>query len=219
MRQMRKGMTLLALAAVLLLAAAACGGKAAAIPTVTIGAADYSFVLPDSIPGGLTRLVLDNKGKEAHHAQFTRLNPGVTLAQFQAALPQGPSASFPLVTFTGGPGPVGPGGKSEVVVELTAGQYALLCFLPSPDGVRHLAKGMVKPLTVTAAPAGRPAESAAQATVELKDFAFAGVPELKAGKTTLKVINGGKEPHEMAVLRAKGVPAAKVLEILSAPPG
>jgi uncharacterized cupredoxin-like copper-binding protein len=210
---------LLALSAVVL-AVVACGGKGAAIPTVSIGAADYSFTLPDSIPGGLTQLQFTNTGKEAHHAQFARLNDGVTLQQFQAALKQGPPAIFPLITFQGGPAPLVSGGKAEAVVDLPAGQYVLLCFIPSPDGVPHLAKGMVKPLTVTAAPAKQPAKPTVKGTVDLADFAFGALPgNIAAGKTNLAVVNKGKEPHEMLVLRLKGVPAAQLIQALSAPPG
>jgi uncharacterized cupredoxin-like copper-binding protein len=198
----------------------ACGGKAAAIPTVSIGAADFSFALPDIIAGGLTRLELTNSGKEAHHAQFARLNDGVTLQQFLAALPQGPPAIFPLIAFQGGAAPLEAGGKAEAVVDLPTGQYVLLCFIPSPDGVPHLAKGMVKPLTVTAAPAKQPAKPAVKGTVDLLDFAFGALPgNVSAGKTTLAVVNKGKEVHEMGVLKLKGVPAAQVIQALSAPPG
>jgi uncharacterized cupredoxin-like copper-binding protein len=218
---MHKGMTLLVLAAVALAAVVvACGGKGAAIPTVFIGAADYSFTLPDSIPGGLTHLQFTNTGKEPHHAQFARLNDGVSLQQFQAALQKGPEGAFPLITFQAGAPAIEAGKKSEAVVNLTAGQYMLLCFIPSPDGVPHLAKGMVKPLTVTAAPAKQPAKPAAKGAVDLLDFAFGTLPgNVSAGKTTLAVVNKGKEVHEMGVLKLKGVPAAQVIQALSAPPG
>jgi uncharacterized cupredoxin-like copper-binding protein len=217
MGQVRWAIILPALVAMLL--AAACGGKAA-IPTVSIGAADYSFALPDSIPGGLTRLQLTNTGKEGHQAQFARLNDGVTLQQFLAALPQGEAAAFPLITFKGGAPPIEPGKQAEAVVDLPVGQYVLLCFIPSPDGVPHLAKGMVRPLTVTAAPAKQPAKPAVKGTVDLQDFAFGALPgDITAGKTGLAVVNKGKEPHEMLVLKLKGVPAAQVVQALSAPPG
>lgn len=219
MVQISRALMLLALSAVVL-AVVACGGKAAAIPTVSIGAADYSFALPDSIPGGLTRLQLTNTGKEAHHAQFARLNDGVTLQQFLAALPQGEAAAFPLITFQGGPGPIEPGKQAEAVVDLPIGQYVLLCFIPSPDGVPHLAKGMVRPLTVTAAPTKQPAKPAVKGTVDLQDFAFGALPSnMAVGKTGLAVVNKGKEPHELVVLKLKGVAAAQVVQALSAPPG
>ncbi|MBI2935460.1 MAG: hypothetical protein HYY31_01405 [Chloroflexi bacterium] len=75
-----------ALGLVALLAFAACGEKEVATPEVSIKAADYSFALPDSVAGGITRIRLDNTGKESHHAAFARLNDGVTFQQFQGTL-------------------------------------------------------------------------------------------------------------------------------------
>jgi hypothetical protein len=88
MVRVRRALILLAFSATMAVAMA-CGAAAPAIPTVAIGAADYSFTAPDGISGGLTRLQLTNTGKEAHHAQLVRLNDGVTVQQFQAALQQG----------------------------------------------------------------------------------------------------------------------------------
>lgn len=211
---------LLALASLLAfaLALAACGGGSATIPTVSVEAADFSFALPDSVAGGRTRVLLANKGKESHHVQFLRLNEGVTMAQFEAALRQNPEGALALVALEGGAGSVGPGDQSEAVVDLQPGQYAVVCFIPSPDGVPHLAKGMIKPLTVGGAAAKQPREPKSVATVSMTDFGFSQLENLRADKATLKVVNKGQEPHEMGVLRLKGVPAAQVKQMLSAPP-
>jgi hypothetical protein len=211
------------------LLAVACGGEEIPIPAVAIGAADYSFALPDSIPGGLTRLQLTNNGKEEHHAQIFRLNDGVTLPQFQGAFQgifqapperQGEATgrALALISLAGGPGTAVPGGKSEAVVDLKAGQHVLVCFVESPDRAPHVAKGMLKTLTVTAAPAKQPALPQAKATVSLNDFAFTGLPSLSSGKVTLQVTNNGKQPHEMPVVRLKGITGAQLKQILSAPP-
>lgn len=223
---------LVAVGAVLgaVLVGAACGEKEIPIPTVAIGAADYSFALPDSIPGGLTRLQLTNNGKEEHHAQIFRLNDGVTLPQFQGALQsifqapperQGEAVgkALALISLAGGPGTAAPGGKSEAVVDLKQGQHVLVCFVPSPDGAPHVAKGMLKTLTVTAAPAKQPSPPEAKGVVTMNDFAFTGVPSFSSGKVTLKVVNNGKQPHEMPVVRLnKGITGAQLRQILSAPP-
>ena len=163
--------------------------------------------------------------------QVVKLNQGVSQQQFQETLqetlqafPQEGEAAlgriFQVVAFTGGPSGIGPGGQSEAVVDLQAGDYVLLCFIAGADGIPHLAKGMVQPLTVTEPPSDRPAEPEALATVGLDDFAFAGVPTtLPEGRTTLKVTNQGQEPHEMTLLRLEGINAQQALEILTAPPG
>ena len=214
-----------------LLASAACGGEEPSIPIVGVTAADFSFSLPDTIAGGLVRFQLTNSGQDSHHMQVVKLNQGVSQQQFQGplqgtlqAIPQEGEAAlgrlFQIVTFTGGPSGIGPGGESEAMVDLQAGDYALLCFIAGADGIPHLAKGMVKPLTVTAPSSDRPVEPAAPVTVGLDDFAFTGVPvNLSAGRTTLKVTNQGQEPHEMTVFRLEGVSAQQALEIVTTPPG
>jgi hypothetical protein len=37
------------------------------------------------------------------------------------------------------------------LVNLPAGKYTLLCFIPGPDGAPHAAHGMISPFEVTAA--------------------------------------------------------------------
>jgi hypothetical protein len=170
-----------------------------------IGAREYAFDFNDKIDGGLVRLRLENKGRETHQAQVVRLNDGVTQAQFQAAL-QNPDERVVLsmISLAGGPNAVDAGGKQTTVSDLRAGQYALLCFVESDDGVPHLAKGMVKPFEVTA-----PAQAAsanppqAKANITLVDSSFLGTESIGSGKTTVQVTNGGPQPHEMTIIRLK----------------
>ncbi|MBI4339950.1 MAG: hypothetical protein HY680_08360 [Chloroflexi bacterium] len=230
MTQFKRTMLLVGLALVAAAAVMGCSSTPA-VPVVSLAASDYGFSAPASVPGGLTRLSMTNKGKEDHHAQLLRLNDGVTQAQFQStlqdalkAVPQEGEAAlfriFGIVTFTGGPSTAMPGKTNEALANLATGEYVLVCFIAGQDGVPHLAKGMVQPLTVTAAPAKAPAAPASAATVKLNDFAFVGAPAtLSKGKSTIKVENSGKEPHEMAVFRLKGINAGQLREILTAPPG
>jgi hypothetical protein len=85
-------------------------------------------------------------------------------------------AIFQVATAAGGPSVINPGLKTSVILDLAEGQYALACFLPSSDGVPHLAKGMVSALEVTAAPDDAVEVPAQVASVTLKDFSFTGVP-------------------------------------------
>ncbi|MBI3953597.1 MAG: hypothetical protein HY330_03705, partial [Chloroflexi bacterium] len=205
----------MATALVAVLALSTCGRAALAIPTVSVGAGDFSFNLVDSIPAGRTRVQLTNNGKEGHHAQLLRLNQGVTLDRFRAALRQGFEAWLPLVTLEGGPAGVAPGGKSEAMVNLQPGQYMVVCLESGPDHVPHLFKGMIKPLTVTAAPAAQPPEPKAEGTVAMSDFEFGPLSSLKASQVTLKVVNKGREAHELVVLRLKGISAAEANQVLT----
>lgn len=172
------------------------------LPRVTIKTADFSFEAPAQIEAGLVSITLENDGQEPHHAQLVRLNDGVTVEQFQTALQQNPDEAFMLVTWAGGPGIIDPGGRQEVMVELTAGQYVLLCFVPSHDGLPHLAKGMVRPIEVVA-PADQVAapELKADVTVKLLDFSFTLPPQTKAGPQVWQVINEGEQIHEIALIK------------------
>jgi hypothetical protein len=202
--------------------------RAPGIPDVTITATDFAFGLPDSIPGGLVRVHFVNNGQEPHHAQFVRLNDGVSAQQFdsvldavfQAVPTEGDAAFgrlFQVATLAGGPAIIGPGGQEEVVTDLAPGDYRVYCFFALPGEPPHIMKGMGKALVVTA-PAGRqPAAPVADARVELKDFAFE-IPALKAGRTVLEVTNAGPEPHEMNIVRVKGISAAQFLSMVAAPP-
>ena len=197
----------------------------AAVPSVTITAKDFSFDAPASIPAGLTRLHLQNSGKEEHQAQLVRLNPGVTLPQVQAALQQGPDSALRLVTVAGGPNAAPPGGTADVIDDLQPGQYLLLCFVSGADNIPHVAKGMLKPLQVTG---GTPAVAAqlpaAQAMVTLREFSFTAPATLPSGQTVVKVTNSGTQPHELTVVKLNGITAEQLKSALgnanaTPPPG
>jgi uncharacterized cupredoxin-like copper-binding protein len=191
---------------------------AAAGNTVSFDAAEYSYTLPDSIPAGPVTLVMRNTGKEAHHAQFVKLNTGVTFQQFTAALQQGEGPALALVSFQGGTGALDPGSNTESVsVNLQPGDYVVLCFLTGADGVPHFAKGMIKPLTVTAATTPAAATKPnTTVTITLKDFTFDSPDTLSGG--TWAITNAGPQPHELQVAKlASGGSANDVLNFFATP--
>ena len=101
------------------------------------------------------RVILTNSGAEPHHVQFLRLNDGVSFEQFQEALALGEGPALALVQQMGGVGAIAPTYTAQAVLNLTAGEYVILCFVPSPsDHVPHLAKGMLQSITVEAAAPG-----------------------------------------------------------------
>jgi hypothetical protein len=208
-----------ALAALGLLATAACGdddetGADTEVPRVTVAAEEFSFAMPDEIPAGAVTLTLRNEGAEPHHAQLARLKPGVTEEQLMARLREGPEAALPLLSFSGGPAAIPPAGAQEVTLELPPGDYVMLCFVPSPDGVPHLAKGMIKPFRVTAVSADVRAPGA-EAEAVLRDFSFT-LPDLDERPTTIKVTNAGPQVHEMVIGRlAEGATLEDALGFLT----
>lgn len=184
-------------------AAGSAGSGQAPERVVTIDALDYSFAVADTIEGGPVTIRFTNKGKETHHAQFARIKDGQSLDQFLAALQKGQEGALPLVSLEGGPAAIAPNGTEEVRLDLKAGQYVLLCFIPSPDGVPHLAKGMVKPLRVTEPSAGAataPAPPTA-GTITMRDFTYDLPASITAGTSTFRVINEGPQPHEAVFVK------------------
>jgi hypothetical protein len=115
----------------------------------------------------------------------------------------------------GGPGSIGPGRASTAVLDLEAGDYVVVCLVPDADGVPHLAKGMVLPVTVaegSATPAAGVAAPVAELTLRLEDFAFADLPEtVPSGSKIWEVVNSGQQLHEVVIYQmALGVTQAQI---------
>lgn len=196
-----------ALLAALLVAGAAglagCGEAStprATIPSVTFVARDFAFEAPQTLPGGLVSVTMDNQGKEPHQAQLARLHDGVTREQLVDALGKDPEAVLPLVSLVGGPNIVEPGKSQTVVVQLPAGEYVAVCFVASDDGHSHIEKGMTSFFTV-GAPGEQPAEPEADALVTLRDFGIDVPAQVDAGHVTWKVWNHGGQAHELTLFK------------------
>lgn len=64
-------------------------------------------------------------------------------------------------------------GMSQVIVHVAAGEYAMICFIPSrPDGTPHFMKGMLRPLVVAPVRSGGHPEPVADARLILNDCSF-----------------------------------------------
>lgn len=167
---------------------------------------DFAFVLPAEVPAGVTKVTLDNTGQEEHQAQIAKINEGKTFADLTAALQQpDPAALLALITLSGGPTGVAPGASGSTTMNLEPGAYAFLCFVTSPDGIPHLAKGMVAPVEVTGTASGGTLPPG-DAQLDLQDFAFVGLSTLTPGAHTITVSNKGPQPHEATLVKlADGV--------------
>lgn len=166
---------------------------------VAVKGLDYSFESPDTLETGYQTLTFTNTGKEFHHLQLARLNDGVTLEQFQAALQESEFAAMPLVEFVGGIGGIAPGQTATATVNLEKpGLYLELCLIPNAEGVPHLALGMIKPIEVVAATALTKGPKA-DLVVDMVDFAFTLPGELPAGEQTWEVVNHGEQIHELVL--------------------
>ena len=169
--------------------------------TVTVTATDYGFQAPASIATGPTTVRLVNTGKELHQAQLIKLEDGKTLDDLAKALKSsGPPPSW--IKFVGGPNGIAPGQEAQATSVLAPGQYVYICFIPSPDGVMHAAKGMIRPFTVTGAESAPAVQQPTpDVTFTLTDYDFQASQPLKAGRQTIMVENAGPQPHEVVLLK------------------
>lgn len=179
------------------------------IAEAAVTASDFKFDGPATVPAGLVRFTLTNAAaQELHHIQLLKLATGKTaedVAAFFSGPPsngsQGPPA-FPWSEVAGGPNAPRPGGgQSAAIVDLAAGEYAYVCFIPSADGVPHVAKGMVAPLRVTAPPAAAATPPTPSVKVTLSDFNFTFAANVTAGEATVEYRNAGPLTHEAFLAR------------------
>ena len=207
-------------AAALALAAGGCAKKEAppvaqAGPNhIIITAADYAFTAPDSIAAGLEMFHLANRGPSIHHLQIVELLEGKTVSDLMDAL-KNPGPPPAWVRYVGGPNSIAPVPTDTSVawLTLTAGNYALLCFVPDSVGVPHFAHGMVRPLTVTTSAATPAPEPQADVVIHLKDYGFDITGNLTAGQHTVRVVNDGPQLHEMLI--AQLAPRKKAQDLVT----
>jgi len=190
-------------------------------PTIAFTAKDYEFVgLPASVEGGYTRLSMTQEGPSDHHAIFMKLNDGVTADDFLASIERGDFGQILGSGISlGGPNAGAAGSTINVIVDLTPGQYAVVCLIPDEEsGMLHAAMGMFSPLEVTEASAASKPEY--QAEIDLIDFRFDGLTsEIPAGSHVWAVKDTGEQPHEMVVYKqAPGVPYSMIESIFLSSP-
>ncbi|HVB32322.1 MAG TPA: hypothetical protein VNE60_12400 [Gemmatimonadaceae bacterium] len=198
---------------------AAAAAVAPAAPTVvTIHAKDFAYVAPDSIAAGYVTFNLVNDGTTLHHATIFRLDSGKTAADLDAALKHpGPIPAWAVAL--GGPNAPVPGATSDATVELSAGNYAMVCFVDVPGGVPHFMKGMLRAFVVT------PSQTATAAptvddSITLKDYGFQFARALTTGHHAFAVTNAAAQPHEVEIVKlAPGKTGEDLVEWVQNPQG
>jgi hypothetical protein len=116
---------------------------------VDVTSTEYSFAFDKNVPAGKVSFVLKNPGKEVHFMALSKLAEGKTIEE--ALQFEGDPEEAGLVTNAEyDSGLAAPGGEDEEVLtlDLTEGNWAMLCFIPGPDGTPHAFTGMAIPFTV-----------------------------------------------------------------------
>jgi hypothetical protein len=204
------------------IAAAPAAATTAEPAAITIVARDYAYEAPDTITAGMVTLTLANKGPELHHVQLFRLTGGKSYADLQAGLKaMKPGAPMPpWIEEVAGPNSPAPGGEMSITQELTPGNYALVCLIPSPDHVPHVMKGMMKSLTVVPATNAVAAAPVADIVVKMTDYAWEVSPAITSGKHVVRLENLAEQGHEMFIVRLeKGKTPMQVAEWAENPVG
>jgi len=144
-------------------------------PAVEVSALDFTFLAPDSLPGGWVTLKMKNEGRQEHFLSLYRLPPGKDFAAFSAEL-LGPFSElwntyargeigreeawarlftdlpdwwFEETVHTGGPALTEAGETTTVTVYLEPGHYVMECYVKTPEGKWHTELGMMRELSVT----------------------------------------------------------------------
>jgi plastocyanin len=111
---------------------------------------DFAFVGLSTLSAGQHTVTVTNDGPQLHEATLVKLNEGTTVEQvvglFTATEP--PSGPPPW-TSAGGIAGLADGSSATMDIEVEAGDYAFICFIPDPaSGKPHAALGMVGGVTV-----------------------------------------------------------------------
>jgi hypothetical protein len=178
-----------------------------ALPVISITAVDYGYIMPSTLDvrAGLVDIAMVDNGTQPHQTQIARLKPGVTQQQVidEFIEKRNQAAAFSLLTLVGGPDIISPGYGQETILNLSAGQYVLLCLVVGQDGIPHVNKGMIHFFTVEpASTQGQEQPPQADGAVIMKDggYVLPGVMA-QARALTLYVTNQGTEAHEFNIVK------------------
>lgn len=116
----------------------------------TMTLVDYGFELSQPLQAGKQMIRVKNVAKQGHEVVILKLAPGRKAADVLAWMEkmEGPPPGMPI----GGTTPMAQGEENIITLDLTAGEYALICFVPdAKDGKPHFVHGMSREITIAAA--------------------------------------------------------------------
>lgn len=139
---------------------------------VSVELADFKFIsLPAIVKAGKQTWAVSNKGQQLHELGMFKLGGGITYDQFIGMLSASPEATPmpgmatpdsapavaspspvgpPPVVEKDGFAPVSPGHGGWMLLDLEAGNYAAVCFVPDPaTGKPHFLLGMAMGFTAS----------------------------------------------------------------------
>lgn len=193
-------------------------------PVADFVATDFAYEGPSTLAPGLTTFRIHNHGTEIHHIQVVRLDEGKTLVDLGMAMGQSHVAPSWAVMM-GGPNGAAPGDSVDAIIDLAEGHYAILCAVPSPDGVLHMEKGMVGEFIVSGEPTGAALAGEPDAVMTMVDYGFELSAPLTSGRQWIRIENTSPQFHEVVVFLldpgrvAADIPAWVEAGLAGPPPG
>lgn len=188
----------LVITATLLVVACSQSVPAPVQATFLVSVADGNIAAPDTIAAGWQTMRVEEDGAGhivvAYHLVGNATTAGV--AAFLAALDTA-RMTPPEAIAIGGP-EVGDSG--EVVVNMVSGTYVLACVRRHDDGHRHASQGEWHILEVVGPAQGEPPVDSV-IEVSMADFAYVTDPPWHSGPRMLKVVNVGREDHQVRIDR------------------
>jgi len=176
-------------------------GATASTNAIDVALQEYAFITTGEAKAGLLTINYSNTGEQLHMAIVGRLDAGKTLADVNAEVAKGDEGP-PPPWFHDEPEDMSilsPGKQVSVTVDASdPGTYALLCFIPSPDGKPHVALGMTQTFEVTGtSDASAPA---ADGQIDLSEDRIT-VPGFTSGSRTVEVTNTGSGPGDINIVK------------------
>jgi hypothetical protein len=104
----------------------------------------------ESLPAGPVLITIQNLGTMAHELRVVKIRDG-NFAAFRAAVTADATSAASLADEVAKSPSIDAGKSSTFGAELSTGTYALVCFLPAPDGKLFAQHGMIRQLGVTPA--------------------------------------------------------------------
>lgn len=161
---------------------------------------DFALTLPAQVPAGLVRMRLINNGSEPHYMAIMRADSGKGVREFldwRASRTPRPGWLTPV----GGHGAIAAGDSLGLALHLAPGRYVVWCGYPSPDGVSHVAKGMIGEILVEDVAASPVPDPTADVTVRLTDYGISAPVGVRSGRQTLRFVNEASQLHQVLVVR------------------
>ena len=159
---------------------------------MTVDGAEYAYVMPDEIEGGVVSMRFRNIGNEPHEFAFGRIDGGHTIDETIRDLFAN-DGNVPYAKDLGGVPLLSPGAEVTITRTLAPGTYGFLCFVPNAAGKVHVQLGMKRQFRVVG-------ESASvlptpDAVITATKTAF-DIPPIDSGTQTLELRNESGEDRE-----------------------